>query len=434
MDKTLELTPAQHPAGDSDKNCRLAVYQGLVRMSSLINSVTDYDAMLQAVIEVSREVFEAEASSLFLPTADGTELELAVATTGSVVEKPHIRVPKGQGIAWWVLEHREPVLIPDAYADARFYRQADLETGFRTRSILSAPLLYEDRPVAVLQLLNPRKKTAFDDADLEAINGYSTLLATALEKMRLIEARQKSELLRRDLTIAAEIQQGQLERAIAQELRGEGLFACTQPALEVGGDFYLATRRPQGDVWFAVGDVSGKGIAAAMLMTQAMDALRFFLRGSSGPASVLRRLNRVLQEVTVRGMFVTLVLGRWRRDGTLEMAGAGHCWPWLIPGEGTPAPWCLPSALPLGILPETRYEQCSLAPGRADSVLLFSDGLSESRAPGSQVHFDSRLPEVLARAPRTPEELGNFLLEEESRHRAGGALRDDLTLLILRHP
>lgn len=418
---------------EEELTCRLAVFQGLVRVSSLINSITDYDAMLEAVIEVSRDVFQSEASSLFLPGPGGETLELAVAANASQLVKPRIQVPRGRGIAWWVFEHAEPQLIKDAYEDPRFYQEADRQTGFRTRSVLSAPLVYEDRTVAVLQLINPIHKPAFDEADLEAIQGYSSLLATALEKMRIIEERQKSQLLGRDLAIAAEIQQGQLARAVEPALE-DRVFVQTTPAYEVGGDFYFLRKRQNGDVWFAVGDVSGKGIAASMLMTQTMGALRFLLRGMAGPAAVLARLNRVVHEVSVRGMFVTIALGRFQECGKLELATAGHCLPWILGSNGEADEWRIASTMPLGILEDASFHQAERPWDAGELLLLFSDGLSESRAAGGGGEFGEILGDVLRGAPRSAPELGKFLLEAEAAHRGAAPQRDDLTLLVMERP
>jgi phosphoserine phosphatase RsbU/P len=426
----VKITPQNR---EEELTCRLAVFQGLVRVSSLINSITDYDAMLEAVIEVSRDVFQSEASSLFLPAPGGEYLELAVAANRETMEKPRILVPRGRGIAWWVFENREPQLIKDAYADPRFYQEADRKTGFRTRSILSAPLIYENRTVAVLQLINPIHKTTFDEADLEAIQGYSSLLATALEKMRIIEERQKAQLLNRDLAIAAEIQQGQLNRAVDPAL-GDRVFVQTRPAYEVGGDFYFLRKRQNGDVWFAVGDVSGKGIAASMLMSQTMGALRFLLRGMAGPAAILSRLNRVIHEVSVRGMFVTIALGRYQNPGRLEIATAGHCFPWILGGSSNPHEWQIKSGLPLGILEDVTYYQAEREWQDKELLLLFSDGLSESRGVGENVDFSARLPEILQRGPQTAAKLGPYLLAEEAAHRGTAPQRDDLTLLLMEKP
>lgn len=409
--------------------CRLAIYQGLVRVSTLINSITDYDAMLEAVLEVARDVLQAEAASLFFPTEQG--LELVIAMTREGVDRPGLKVPEGQGVAGWVWQQQVPVLIPDAYADPRFYREGDRRTGFRTRSILCSPLVHEGRSIAVLQVLNPIEKEAFDSADLEAMVGYSSLIATALEKIRRMQARQAEELLRRDLQIAAEIQQSLLAKAIPKELTSCQVEAVNQPALEVGGDFYFAQESSTGDLQFAIGDVSGKGISAALWMAQVTSALGFVFRENRSPACALARLNNVLAKQSIRGMFVTLLLGRVRpARNRMELASAGHCAPWFLGADGSRTELKMPPGLPLGILPEVTYRPVSRPFVAGDTLLAFTDGLIESRSAAAEDYFGDHLAEYLAKLPTAQRcHPARFLIAAEAAFRGSHPPADDLTIL-----
>jgi sigma-B regulation protein RsbU (phosphoserine phosphatase) len=142
---------------------QLDLYKGLVEVSALINGITESNELLAAVLDVARRVMNAEAASLFLVNADGA-LELVVAATNAEFPAQRIVVPRGKGIAGWVLENGRALLVPDAYADPRFYREADKQTGFRTRSILCVPLLRTGREIGVLQVLNPIGREAFDSS------------------------------------------------------------------------------------------------------------------------------------------------------------------------------------------------------------------------------------------------------------------------------
>src|SRR5262249_49286776 len=152
----------------------LGVYRGLVEVSALINGITESEELLPAVLDVARRVMNAEAASLFLLTPDGN-LQLAVASSdaGSKDVQPHrILVPRGRGISGWVLEHGQPLLVPNAYEDPRFYREADKATGFHTRSVLCVPLVRNAKEIGVLQVLNPVGRDTFDQADLAAFSAY----------------------------------------------------------------------------------------------------------------------------------------------------------------------------------------------------------------------------------------------------------------------
>src|SRR3954468_15459407 len=130
---------------------QLHLYKGLVEVSALINGITDSATLLPAILDVARRVLHAEAASLLLVNKDD-ELELAAARGGlSSTLAPKIIVPRGKGIAGWVLEHGEPLLVPDAHEDPRFFADVDKKSGYRTRSMLCVPLLRNNSKIGVLQ-------------------------------------------------------------------------------------------------------------------------------------------------------------------------------------------------------------------------------------------------------------------------------------------
>ncbi len=410
----------------------LEIYRGLVEVSALINSITDYDELLRAILEVARRVMQAEAASLFLRDETDGHLDLVIASRGEgEFTQPKIRVASGQGIAGWVLEHGESLLIPDAYADPRFFRGADLATGFRTRSILCSPLKWNDRLIGVLQVLNPRSKEAFDPEELEGFDAYSNLIATAIQKLRAIERMRLQERIEREVSIAAEIQQELLSRAIPAAVPGIKFASYNQAATDVGGDFFFVLPRGPSEVYFAIGDVSGKGLPASLLMAQTLSAMQFVFASTTSPAHALSTLNSTLHDHIVRGMFVTLLVGRMIPDSSrVELASAGHCRPYLVRAIGEPVEILTPGALPLGVMPQVAYQQSKveLAPG--DYLVCFTDGLSESRDPRTEQFFDETMLTHLSRAFTSAQALADHLVAVERLHRDNTPARDDLTLLI----
>jgi len=409
----------------------LAIYKGLVEVSALINSITDFDELLRAILQVARRVMHAEAASLFL-TKEGTgELELAIASVqAGRFEKPKIIVPKGQGIAGWVAEHGETLLIKDAYQDSRFYAEADQKTGFRTKSILAAPLAWEGKTIGVIEVLNATDKPTFEEEDCDGFGAYATLIATAIEKLRTVERMRSQERVERDLAIAAEIQRETLSRAIPSDLPGAE-FAChNEPAAVVGGDFYTVSVRSPDEIYFALGDVSGKGISAALLMSQTLTAMQFVFNRSSSPADALAILNDVLQERIIRGMFVTTVIGRMTPSlQRVELASAGHCPPLVVHPDGSCEKVEVIPALPLGILPGTRYPQGTVDLSSGRCIILYTDGLSESQPANSRQYFDDILIERASGPFAKPTDVVNRLTSAERAHRGSQPQRDDLTIL-----
>jgi sigma-B regulation protein RsbU (phosphoserine phosphatase) len=410
----------------------LQIYKGLVEVSGLINSITDYGELLRAILDVARRVIRAEAASLFLADPETGGLELAIATRGETgYVEPKLMIPRGKGIAGWVFEHDEPLLIPDAYQDERFFKEADKKTGFITRSIICVPLKSESQILGVLQVLNPREKPAFEAEDFEGFCAYANLTATAIEKLRTLEKIRAQERVERDLAIAAEIQSELLSRAIPRDVQGAVFSAHNSPAANVGGDFYGVFARSADEICFAIGDVSGKGISAALLMAQTLSAMQFVLAATTGPDAALARLNETLYANVIRGMFVTTIIGRMiPATRRVEIASAGHCQPLLVKANGSAMRIETPAALPLGILPNADYHHGSLVLEPGDRIVAYTDGLSESRKEGGDSQFDESLLDHASGTAAGTGALLDRLVNAELRHRGDGRQLDDLTVLV----
>lgn len=409
----------------------LGIYRGLVEVSALINSITAYDELLRAVLEVARRVMNAEAASLFLRDEEDGHLDLVIASRGEgEFTQPKIRVEAGQGIAGWVLAHGQSLLIPDAYADDRFFRGADQATGFRTRSILCAPLKRDDTITGVLQVLNPRGKPSFEPEDLEGFEAYSSLIATAIEKLRAIERMREQERMERDVSIAAEIQQELLSRAVPDDVPGAEFATYNKAATDVGGDFFFVVPRSAYEIYFAIGDVSGKGMPASLLMAQTLSAMQFVFANTTSPANALSTLNTTMHDLIVRGMFVTLLVGRMTPEShRVELASAGHCRPFLARANGEVIEVPTEGALPLGVLPQVSYRQTKVDLGAGDYLVSYTDGLSESRNPEGQF-YDENLAARLRGPFASAQAIVDHLVQTEQQHRDGAAPKDDLTLLV----
>lgn len=411
----------------------LHIYKGLVEVSGLINSITDYNELLRAILDVARRVILAEAASLFFVNEETDALDLAISSfaEGQFVE-PKISVPKGKGIAGWVALHGEGLLIPDAYADDRFYKDADKQTGFRTRSILCAPLKYNGTIIGVLQILNPKDKQAFDEQDLEGFTAYANFTAIAIEKLRAIDRNRAQERVERDLAIASDIQQELLSRALPLSVPGAVFAAHNQAASNVGGDFFSVQVKDPYETYFAIGDVSGKGIAASLLMAQTISAMQFVFSSTTSPADALSKLNSTLSERIVRGMFVTTIVGRITPSANrVELASAGHCRPILLRADGTATEIETEGSLPLGIMPKVAYRQGKVDLQKGDWLICYTDGLSESRRDdNSNLFFEKKIQSTLHGKTFTdPQSIVDCLLAAEKEHRGEGAQLDDLTII-----
>ena len=411
---------------------QLKVYKGLVEVSALINAITDFNELLAAILDVARRVMLAEASSLFLTNADGN-LELVVASGAGAGETPKekIVVPRGQGIAGWVLENKTSALVKDAYADPRFYQGVDKKTGFRTRSILCVPLSRNQHEIGVLQVLNPVEKESFDENDVEAFEAYGMLAATAIEKLRIIDQQRKQERMEQEFSFAREIQNSFLPQSLPS--LGALSFAATyRPALNIGGDFYDVLEIGPDEVYFVIGDVSGKGIPAALLMAQALNTLRLIVKSGISPADALARWNGMLCGHTIRGMFITSLLGRIVPSQRLvEMASAGHCQPFLALAGGGVIQLDVKSAPPIGILDGLQYHLTSTTLSPNDWLIFYTDGLTESFSPDNTLLESEGVERILSAQPlASADDVLAKLRTGEENHRQNADPHDDLTILV----
>ncbi len=240
----------------------------------------------------------------------------------------------------------------------------------------------------------------------------------------------------RELRIAREIQMGLLPADLPSRTRGTGLdvHAVLEPARQVGGDLYDVLRLPGDRVLVALGDVSGKGIPAALFMAVTMTLLRSAARQGAAPGEILRRVNDELLEQNARGMFVTLQLMLFEPGtGRVTCASAGHHEAALLtPGE--PPRLAFSSSGPvLGLLPsaEIGSEALEVRPGQ--TLVLFTDGVSEALSPADELYGEERLLAHLAAAPSgDARETALGVLEAVRRHADGAKQSDDITVVAVR--
>ncbi|MFY9984932.1 MAG: GAF domain-containing SpoIIE family protein phosphatase [Chthoniobacterales bacterium] len=408
------------------------IYRGLVEVSALINSITDFNELLSAILDVAGRVMHAEASSLFLINESTGDLELVIARGPVEAALSHpIKIPRGRGIASWVRENHRSVLVVDAYKDARFYPELDRSSGFVTRSILCIPLFQQETEIGVLQVLNPSDKPHFDRLDLEAFEAYGNLVATAIAKMRAIERERERKQLEKDLALATEIQHSFLPDVLPST---ELLTVAShyRPARNIAGDFYDVFERSEGVFYFVVGDVSGKGVSAALLMAQAISMLRLIVHRGMSPTDALAKWNNRICDRTIHGMFITAILGRiFPEERLIEFAVAGHCPPWLRFEDGTVEEPPILAAPPLGIIRDQTYELNKIYLLPRSHAVFYTDGLIESFNADRKPMSAERVKKVLAESGTDLLKVVAALAQAEADYRGDVPPHDDMTVLAI---
>ncbi len=301
----------------------------------------------------------------------------------------------------------------------------DAEDGTTGPSVC-APILPLGEPYAVARLTRNAGAALFDARDQALLQAMANATALAITNAQLKETVDDQKDTTRDLEFAAEIQRHLLPNVASGTYP---VFGFNRPIRQVSGDFFDFFTLPDGRIAFALGDVSGKGMNAALLMAKAASLYRCLGKTIFHPAEILQRLNHEIHETASRGMFVTMVAGTYDPvAGCLEFANAGHEPPLLrAPDhryESFPA-----DAPPLGILPEISLSTRRVEMGGGE-FYIFSDGLTEFRyGQGEQLGVDGLIQMIESLSPLPMAERIDALLGELNQE--GWSLRDDLTVLAI---
>lgn len=332
-----------------------------------------------------------------------------------------------------VLEQKKAVLSQDAGNDANLPTSASI-ADLRIRSFMCAPLLTPDgRALGILQLDTTDRRQFVQD-DLDVLVAVASQAAIAIQNASMHESLLARERIERDLRLAEQVQKRFLPQSVPS-IPGYEFFAHYHPAYEVGGDYYDFVQLPDNKLAIAVGDVSGKGVAAALMMAKFSGDTRFCILSEHEPAPAADRLNEALCAAGIDEKFITLSLSVLDlANKKLSFTSAGH-FPMMVrraSGQIEEAGGDI-SGFPLGIMPESAYQQMSLTLEPGDVAVIFSDGVTDARSPKGEL-FDSqenhRLARRVAESAGGPVALGRALLQEIREFSAGVAHQaDDITLV-----
>jgi sigma-B regulation protein RsbU (phosphoserine phosphatase) len=303
----------------------------LVEINGIINSTLDIAKLLYIIMEIIKDIMETEASTLLLYEDDTRDLvfKVALGEAGKELQEKY-RVRIGQGIAGWVAENRRVVYINDVYSDARFDPNFDKKTGFVTKSILCAPLLFKGKLLGVIQAINPRVKPGFDEDDVVLFNAFANQAALAVQNAIFFQNAIEEERIKNELSAAHSIQHSLLP-AINIEEKGYSVAARSVSAREVGGEFY--------DINFfneraaiTLGDIHAKGIPGALQASIVNGALRSLSAiGGVSPENIHRQINDLIKKQMGAVKQVSLFYGvvSWE-EKTISYVNSGIAYPILV--------------------------------------------------------------------------------------------------------
>jgi phosphoserine phosphatase RsbU/P len=404
----------------------------LAEIGREVSSILDLDQLLSRLAQLTKRVVDYRTFGVLLLNPDSGELEMKLALKyGEQTVVPP--VPLGQGLVGYAAKHKQTIVVPDVQKDERYVKLVD-----DVRSELVVPLLMKDRCIGVVDLESP-ELDAFNKGHVEVMTLLASQAAVAIENARLYETiRRNEERLERELRFAQRVQAALLPAELPKRMKSVDVAARFAPARELGGDLYDYLSPEHNCLVVAVGDVSGKGVPAALYSAFAGELIRSrtfrrrYAPQGFGPSTVLSSVNTILHQRQLEEYYCTLCYALFDlKRRTVTVANSGLPYPIRCTGAE-----CGPveiAGVPLGSFPGSTYDEVTfdLLPG--DLFVFCTDGIFEAMNAEGSEFGSARLIDTVRTARDLPaREIVDVIFTAVSAFRGDEPPNDDMTAVALR--
>jgi sigma-B regulation protein RsbU (phosphoserine phosphatase) len=409
--------------------------RGLLEISANLSKTLDLDALMPKIVESLFTLFRQADRCFVIQAEEGTKRLLPrVVRTRRATDEANAR-PSGT-IVRRCLESAQAFLSDDASRDDRVQLSQSV-VDFRIRSVMCVPLCTpEGKAFGVIQLDTQDRSKKFTQEDLKLLWGVANTAAIAMDNARLHHEAVARERLNRDLELAKQMQMNFLPRTLPN-VPGYEFFAYYKAAQAVGGDYYGFVELPQGRLVAVVGDVAGKGVPAALMMSKLSSDARFCFLAETVPSQAVSKLNDFLYPFTSpMDRFITLgAIVLDPAEHTVTLVSAGHPAPILYRAATRSFQDAMPKSaagVPLGMLEGYPYEssEVSLLPG--DYLLMFSDGVTDALDVRNNAFGMKGIHRIVEEGGAVPPSVvGDRMVKALVQHATGRDAYDDITLVCL---
>ncbi len=395
-------------------------------VSREISSILDVEELLRRTAELIKRVIDYQILSILLYDDEQKVFRHRIDVKHGQRVQGKLRVAATEGLVGAAATLREPVLVPDVTADPRY-----LMVNPETRSELAIPMMHKGKVIGVLDLESPQLNY-FTADHVQTLSILAANLAVSVENAGLYEQVAEGEArLERDLAAAKRIQ-GALLRPAPAEDYGLDVAARYLSAREVCGDLYEFLRYGPQQLGVALGDVSGKGTAAALYGAVAIGIMRSLAPQKLQPAEMLRQMNQLVGERRIEGRFMTACFATWQKGRQkLRVANAGQSQPLLY--KGGRCDKIELTGFPLGIFEEVQYDEWSVTLESGNILVFHSDGIAETANAEGQFFGTTRLMRLIEKNHElNATEIADLVLREVDWFTQSAPLSDDRTLVVLK--
>ena len=404
----------------------------LAEVAREFGSILNLDELLAHLASVTRRIVDYRTFGILLVNDETGELEMKTAVRyGDQLVPTRIKI--GDGLVGYAALHKEPVLVPDVSKDPRYIPVVE-----DIRSELVVPLMVQDRCIGVFDLESP-ELDAFKKSDVQVLTLLASQAAVAIENARLIQTIRVNEVrLEKEIRFAQRVQTALLPTELPKRFKGVDVAARFEPAYELGGDFYdFLTPEPQSLV-IAVGDVSGKGVPAALYSAFAGELVRSrtfrrrYTSDRSSPAGVLASMNTILYERQLEPYYCTLCYAAFdlkRRSVVLANSGL----PYPVRCSGDSAAQIVLPGVPLGSFAGSSYDDVSFELLVGDVYVFCSDGVFETTDNRGREFGVERLTQIVLESRKLPARtIVELVFNAVTDFRGELPVKDDMTVVALR--
>ena len=430
---TISLTARRHPTSeilDSSLSSRRDLLGLISKVGVALLASSGLDETLDNVATLVFEAVPAERVVIMLRDDDNAEMQIKVARNrGSDTPIDEVRISRA--IMTEVMENGKSVLTSDAQQDPRFASQTLVLQGIR--SVLAVPLSVDERHVfGLIYADSPTHRVMFSSEHLDILTTLASVASIRVENASLLEERINRERMERELELATEIQQ-RFQPSGPPIIDGYEFQGISFSCYEIGGDYYDFIPRHDGTMLVALGDVSGKGTAAALLMSSLHAAIHGQVAAQTPLERTVTSINEYLVENTPNNRFVTLFIAELEPEtGYLKYINAGHNPPLIGRADGT-IEQLASGGLPLGLMGFAEYEvgHVNLEPG--DVLVVYSDGVTEANNLNEDEFGIDRLQEVVQKhVSQSASRIRDRVESALSAFTGTAAPNDDITLVIVK--
>lgn len=431
MDRTT-INEKKNPLQKENQRLLRAVEELSIlnEIATAINSSLSLDTILDSIVKKCTKHLKVEQVAVMLLDEKKEEKPFQTMIRGWDKSTGKIPLRLDTQLTGWMLKNRSPLLINDFQNDKRF--QTFLEETNIIRSLLSVPLMSKSNMIGLVTVFNKKGESGFNDDDQRLLSIISSQSSQVIENARLIKEEQEFLKVQQELRLAYEIQMNLLPET-SPEIDGYEIFGISIPAKEVGGDYFDFISIGCNKMAFCIGDISGKGMPAALLMSNLQASVRGQTLAKSNVKDCMRKINSMLFHNTPPEKFSTFFYGILDSENhKITYSNAGHNYPFLFSKkEGIVQ--LEEGDIVLGCMEGFQFKENSVDIGPGDLMFLYSDGITEAIDENEEELGEEEMIKIIVENPDLSlKELAVKIIDRVKLHSGKNLQYDDMTLVLIK--